>query len=57
MHICVQVEALRVATTVWLSFWTGQTDSSPQGNEHSAMFYLVRPSQKGIMISNRYKMT
>ena len=40
----VSVEALRIATTIWLSFWTGQTDSSTDGGS-SAMYYLV--SEKG----------
>ena len=39
----VGVEGVRVATTVWLSLWTGSTDAGGQGGEHnhSAMFYLV----------------
>jgi hypothetical protein len=37
------VEALRIATTVWLSVWTGSTDSSEEGSSDalSPMFYLV----------------
>ncbi|KAG1680183.1 hypothetical protein FOA52_000296 [Chlamydomonas sp. UWO 241] len=36
------VEALRVATTVWLSFWTSTTDAAGRGGEvaHGPMFYL-----------------
>ena len=37
----IGVEAIRIATTVWLSVWTGSTDTGKDGESHSAMFYLV----------------
>ena len=37
----LMVEAIRVATTVWLSVWTGSTDTGKAGSAHTAMFYLV----------------
>lgn len=37
----VMVEVLRVCTNVWLSWWTGSTDSQDAGGK-SPMFYLVR---------------
>lgn len=39
------VEVIRVATTVWLSIWTGSTDVSSDdeaADSRRAMFYLVR---------------
>ena len=50
----VLTEALRVATTVWLSIWTGRTDSSDAdgGDEgRTAMFYLVCDSCSHVHLS------
>ncbi len=40
----IGVEVLRVATTVWLSIWTGSSDAASQGGGkegYTPMFYLV----------------
>ncbi|GAX80189.1 hypothetical protein CEUSTIGMA_g7627.t1 [Chlamydomonas eustigma] len=47
------VEALRIATTVWLSVWTGSTDSSEDGSPGtlSPMFYLcVYAAISGVQV-------
>lgn len=34
------VEAARIGTTIWLSYWTGVSDG-PQGAPHPAIWYLA----------------
>jgi hypothetical protein len=42
--VYIAVELIRMATTVWLSIWTGSTDASQSAGSQatSAFYYLVR---------------
>lgn len=46
------VEAARIGTTVWLSYWTG-VSGSPGGAPHKAMWYLgIYAIISGVQVSN-----